>query len=121
MTDDDTIDDVAVEHALALAAFYDREPLDVAAENRAHRLDAHRCCWCGDIVAQGDRLACSAHRRRLDAEPAPWDEREEALPPHDDETARQWERDHPDGHISAEEHEAMDRYGAESCREEGCR
>lgn len=31
---------------------------------------------------------------------------------------RQWERDHPDGVISDEELETMDRYAAESCREE---
>lgn len=34
------------------------------------------------------------------------------------EAAEQWERDHPDGVISDEELESMDRYAAESCREE---
>jgi hypothetical protein len=34
--------------------------------------------------------------------------------------ALQWEADHPDGVISAEEDEAMARYAYEACREEGC-
>lgn len=38
-----------------------------------------------------------------------------------DEVARQWDLDHPDGHISAEEDEAMARYAFEACREEACR
>lgn len=44
-----------------------------------------------------------------------------ALPPHDDDAARQWELDHPDGVISADEDLSMARYAEEACREEGCR
>jgi hypothetical protein len=37
------------------------------------------------------------------------------------EADRQWKLDHPGGVISPEELAAMDAYGVESCREEGCR
>ena len=37
----------------------------------------------------------------------------------DDDIARQWNIDPPDGEISAEEDEAMARYAEEACREEG--
>ena len=56
--------DLATEHALALAAWFDREP----------DLNAHHCCFCSDFVAPGDRIACTEHRARINAEPMPWDE-----------------------------------------------
>ena len=67
-------DPIATEHALALARCVDEPvPLDVDAEHRHADLNAHRCCFCPEFCATGDRLACSAHRRVLDETVMPWE------------------------------------------------
>lgn len=64
----------------------------------AAQLDAEPECRCTTTDRQTDTLGCALHAETPEG--------------------RQWNRDHADG-ISAEELEAMDRYGAESCRDEG--
>lgn len=38
-------------------------------------LNAHRCVFCPNLLAEGDKIACPEHRARIDAEPMPWSER----------------------------------------------
>lgn len=42
-------------------------------------LNAHICVFCGDFCADGDRIACTAHRARMDAERMPWDAKPERV------------------------------------------